>query len=79
MKFPKSIRYLGNVNRIMEMHERGNGVHAIVGTFRDNGIAVTPAQVEGVIGSVDQLSSKTLRKSAVKKLNAGTQLAFAPA
>lgn len=77
-KFAKSLKHRGNVNRIMEMHEQGNGVHAIVGTFRDHGITVTTAQVEGIIGSNDELSAKALPKSAVKALNQGTRLAFSP-
>lgn len=78
-KFAKSLKHRGNVNRIMEMHEQGIGVHAIVGTFQDYGITVTTTQVEGIIGSYDELSAKALPKSAVKALTKGTHLAFCPA
>ncbi|MFG0865164.1 hypothetical protein [Pseudomonas sp. FYR_7] len=77
--FGKALKYRGNINRILEMHEHGNGPNAIAGTFQDHGIDVTPNQVKAILDSHDALSSKALPKSAVKALTTGAQQAFIPA
>jgi hypothetical protein len=64
----EDLKYRGNVNRIMEMHELGNGPNAISGVFADHGMTVTPQQVKGIIESREELCRKALPKSAVKNL-----------
>lgn len=63
MKLGKFLKVHGNINRIIEMTEGGVGKHGISGTFRDEGIELTPESVQGITDSLDELGRKALPKS----------------
>jgi hypothetical protein len=79
MKIGKLLKYHGNINRIMEMHEAGVGANGIAGTFVDNGIKINATQVQSIIDTYAPLSAKALPKDAAKAQIEGTQQAFCPA
>lgn len=63
-----------NTQKIIEMHEGGCKKHAIVGTFRDNGIEVTPEYVEAVITvEAGKFATKFLPNKAAKGAIAAAQ------
>jgi hypothetical protein len=54
------------MNRIIEMHEGGCGLHQIIGVFRDDGIRISETVVSGVIQGYEPLGKKALSKAAAK-------------
>ncbi|MFH7347240.1 hypothetical protein L1A45_01165 [Acinetobacter variabilis] len=60
------INYMGNVNRILEMHQGGCKEHQISGVFQDEGIDIKPHQVKATIESHEAMCSKSLPTEVAK-------------
>lgn len=58
--------YVGNVNRILEMHQGGCKENQIAGVFKDEGINIEPHQVKSVVESHEALCSKSLPKEVAQ-------------
>lgn len=68
MRFDKSLKLQGNINRIIEMNEAGVGVNAIAGIFQDHGMNINAGDVRAVIKISEELTKKAIPKKSVDQL-----------
>lgn len=78
MNVGKSLKYVGNTNRILEMHDAGYGPCAIAGVFQDNGISITPQYVAQTVANYVPMTTKALPKLVVKDLINSKDVALCP-
>ncbi|CAN2039592.1 hypothetical protein GMMP15_1340012 [Candidatus Magnetomoraceae bacterium gMMP-15] len=68
MKLNESLKFHGNINRIVELHKAGFGVYTIAGIFQDNQIDINSENVINILKTTKVLTKKALPKKVVKKI-----------
>ena len=65
MGFRENLAMIGNLKRIEEMKNQGIGSNTISGIFKDNGMNISPKEIDTLFSASSELGKKALPKKDV--------------